>query len=383
MMKFYNAFTTEVDDLELVLEELTQQIPKDSLLKNTIGIMNCNMEFIQEGITEAVQKHFGFPIAGFTTNASAVNHKGAYFALSLTVITSDTVCFAAGVSAPLTKENAGQELAQLYNNLKNNLCAEPGLLFTFAPVMIEVDGDSIVGHLDAATGGLPNFGALALDFTTEIRKPMTFLNDGAYTDRLVLVLFSNDIKASFRVASLNKDKIMPQNALITAAEGSILKEINNMPVLKYLESIGLAKDGEITGINAIPLVMDYGDGTKPIIRVVLKKVGDYVACAGAVHVNASLSVASLDHEDVVLTASEIARKCQAGEYAYMISCIGRTFALGFDHMGEINQIIEDCGDKPFLFTYSGGEICPVTAPDGRLVNRFHNNTLVSCIFAYG
>jgi hypothetical protein len=33
----------------------------------------------------------------------------------------------------------------------------------------------------------------------------------------------------------------------------------------------------------------------------------------------------------------------------------------------------------YQFGYAGGEICPVPRPDGRLVNRFHNYSLIACV----
>jgi len=60
------------------------------------------------------------------------------------------------------------------------------------------------------------------------------------------------------------------------------------------------------------------------------------------------------------------------------SCMGRYLALGADNNAEAGKVGEICGDSPYLFAYSGGEVCPMPDEEGKLKNIFHNYTIVFC-----
>jgi hypothetical protein len=64
----------------------------------------------------------------------------------------------------------------------------------------------------------------------------------------------------------------------------------------------------------------------------------------------------------------------------MFSCVGRFFAQGYDSAKEMELVRSILGSRPWHLAYSGGEICPVSGEDGRLINRSHNDTFVLCLF---
>jgi hypothetical protein len=92
---------------------------------------------------------------------------------------------------------------------------------------------------------------------------------------------------------------------------------------------------------------------------------------------------SLDIQDI-LSASSGAMEALTGggeDGILMFSCAGRNFVLGLDTMAEIGVVQQGLGPgRSYLLAYSGGEFCPVKAQDGKLINRFHNVTLISCSF---
>jgi hypothetical protein len=109
-----------------------------------------------------------------------------------------------------------------------------------------------------------------------------------------------------------------------------------------------------------------------------------VVCGGVMPVGATLSIGSIDFADVMNTTSGILNSAlEAGERSgfVMFSCLTRNLALGMDSEAEMRKAHAIIGEAaPYQFTYSGGEVCPVYGPDGRLVNRFHNATFVACVF---
>jgi len=61
------------------------------------------------------------------------------------------------------------------------------------------------------------------------------------------------------------------------------------------------------------------------------------------------------------------------------SCLARFLTLGARYSAEAETFTKAVAGKlPYQFMYSGGEICPVPDSNGRLKNRFHNFTLVTC-----
>jgi hypothetical protein len=35
--------------------------------------------------------------------------------------------------------------------------------------------------------------------------------------------------------------------------------------------------------------------------------------------------------------------------------------------------------SPYMFAYAGGEICPTSVCDEKVVNRYHNYSIIACI----
>ena len=56
--------------------------------------------------------------------------------------------------------------------------------------------------------------------------------------------------------------------------------------------------------------------------------------------------------------------------------------LGGNSREEIELIQKELGDfpNPYLFLYSGGEICPQYTNSGEIVNRYNQYALIACQF---
>jgi hypothetical protein len=66
---------------------------------------------------------------------------------------------------------------------------------------------------------------------------------------------------------------------------------------------------------------------------------------------------------------------------FIVSCLSRILTFE-DSMREIAFIRQQLSDfpAPFLYIYSGGEICPLYKPgEDKPVNAFHQFTIVACV----
>lgn len=386
MIKTITALTHEVDDPEVAINEIIEQIdPDTNLLKNSAGLLSCYSEFIDTGVVKALSEKFDFPIVGTTTLATVSGKEFDETALTLMVLTSDDVEFTAGLSDSIVDDSL-EPIEKGYKNAMEGYSQKPGLIFAYAPLSQVVGGDFMVGSLDNISGGAPVFGTITVDHNPDYRDAGLLLNGEKYTDKMVMLLCHGEVNPKFIVASISKDKIMRDKDIVTASQGNQLQTVNDMKVIDYLVNLGMKKndDGTIEGINTIPFVVDYGDGGQPVIRILFALTEEgYAVCGGDIPVGTSLSVGTINHDEVLLTTGKAIDKINSSDDkngAVIFSCVGRYFALGFDPHAEMTLMTEKFPDNvPYLMTYSGGEICPVYDEDGNLFNRFHNDTFVACI----
>jgi small ligand-binding sensory domain FIST len=217
------------------------------------------------------------------------------------------------------------------------------------------------------------------------------LNGETFLDRFVFVLLFGSVKPSFIIGGISRNKVFRETGVVTASRGNQLQGVNGISVVDYLTGLGLTKneEGVIVGINSFPFILDYNDGAQPVIRVMFATTPEgYAVCGGKVPVGASLTVGSIDAEDVLVTTEETLKVALAiGESngnkngMLIFSCVGRFFAQGFNTSAEMNKVRKALGDRlPFHFAYSGTELCPVYRDDKTTSNRSHNDTIVICIF---
>jgi hypothetical protein len=257
-------------------------------------------------------------------------------------------------------------------------------MLVFAPLLFDLAGDYIVEALDSLSGGVPIFGTLAVDHTIDYSTAATIYDGKSDRNKLSLVLMYGEINPVFSIASVSEDKILGQKAIITESEGNILKGVNGMSVMKYLQSIGLAPNGKVEGLNAIPFIIDFNDGTRTVTRAIFAITPEgYAVCGGVMPLNATLEIGYIDHDDVISTTKKTINKIleQKNRDGLLIfSCLVRNLVLGFDVFAEMEEVEKTINGKiPYFISYSGGEICPVYNEEGKFVNRFHNDTIITCL----
>jgi hypothetical protein len=310
--------------------------------------------------------------------------------LALFVLTSNDVNFGVGLTEQIGGETPGT-IAAGYQEAAANLGRKPSLALAYAPLMLNVSGDFIVEAIDNISGGVPLFGMMSVDHNPDYHDSAVLFEGESYADRLAFVLISGNISPQFYLAGIMKEKLFRDRAVITASDANQLYSVNDMAAGDYLKTLGLTTDeeGNILGVNTYPFILDYGDGTTPIIRVMFGITAEGVCiCGGDMPVGASLTVGSIDDTAVLDATADVLKDIRDDgkkDVTLIFSCVGRYFALGYEPEREVALVKEALGgiSDNYLLTYAGGEICAVygeIGSAGGTANRFHNDTFVACTF---
>ena len=379
MIKSIIAATLEIDDADKAVEEIISAIKPDiNLLKNSLGIISCFSEFEETGVLKAITDALPFDCIGSTTILCSADNVIDQVLFTITVLTSDD-CDFVSVSLPVADDymkSIGDGLSDLLNKKDD----KPALLLSYFPLMKTVSGDMILTAIDSATGGIPLFGTVAIDHNPDYSTACTIRNGEMFRESVVLGLIYGNVDCSYEIASLDEEKIGKQKAIITESSGNILIGVNGKTVLEYLNEIGITKNDAETRIGILPLVVDHKDGTKPVARAVFALTPDgHAVCGGAMPVGATLGVGRIVMNDVIQTTEKAVKDIDI-KYGVILSysCMARYLVLGANSDAEAEKVCEVTGGSHYMFSVSGGEICPLPDADGKLKNLFHNYTNVFC-----
>jgi len=384
MVKSYTAFTSEIDDVELAVSEILEQLePEKNCLKNTVAVVTCYYEFAVNGIIAELYRKLKFPIIGTTTSALATNQGFGHLGLAVMMMTSDDVTFTAASSSSLLNDLEAP-LTRMYQNALEGHAQTPKLILSAGPLLLNHAGDYYVDILGKASGGVPNYGTLAIDDTANFENSYTIFNDTFAKDMFCIIVASGNIHPKFFFSSISSEKILVHPALITKSAGNLLQEVNGRPLYDYLDAQGMVSNGKIRqGLNSLPLLLDRADGSQVISKVLIYLNEDgYGVCGGLMPEGSTMSIGVWDRDDVVATTLQTVERALSDENVstlFMYSCYGRSLALGADIFAETDNVSEAVAGKvSYLFAYSGGEICPISGSANP--NQFHNNTFVGCVF---
>ncbi|MDR1616579.1 MAG: FIST C-terminal domain-containing protein [Syntrophomonadaceae bacterium] len=389
MIKALTAFTDEIDDVETAVEDILGQIKaEENLLGSSIGIITCYTDYIESGALAAICEALPFPTVGITTLGNAVSGSSGKMLLTLLLLTSNDVEFSVGLTDAIVEETE-TPLRDSYQEAAARLAGKPVFMFSFVPLLMNVSGDFFVNAFDKISEGIPNFGALAVDHNEDYHASSVICDGEAYLNRCAFVLISGKVEPRFYIASISNEKVFREKAVVTSVRGNQLQTVNDVPVIDYLQTLGLKKtaDGSIIGINSFPFIVDYNDGGAPVVRATFALTPEgYAVCGGNIPLGAVLGVGSIDADEVISTTSEVLQKAvDSKQYdcVLMFSCVGRYFSLGYNPDSEIAKVQEimEKANVAYQFTYSGGELCPVNDKRGQMIaNRSHNDTFVLCAF---
>ena len=384
MIQMMTAYTEEVDEAEDGIAEILGQINLGALKKNSLGIITCHFDFTETGFIAELCKKLPFTIIGMTTLASANPHGQSTFALSLTVLTSDDVVFEASLTQPLDPDNYREKIETSYVQTSGKLPGKPSMIITFFPYLKNLSGALMHRTFDDICGGVPFWGSIATDSDVSYIHSTIFLNGTISKGGLIMALLYGAVAPEFIVVSIPSQNIRKDRAQITGSDGCLLKEINGIPAMNYLTTMGvqIMENAPIT----TPLMVYYEGSSEPVALAIYTVYDDgSLLCGGEMTKGSFIAIGEITNEGIMETAGEcITRvlKCGKKNGALLLPCVSRYVMLAPNHNAEVELIAERMEHGhviPFMVAYSGGELCPVRDESGVLRNRFHNYTFCACI----
>jgi hypothetical protein len=380
------AQTSDPDDTGNAVREILAQLDLSrNQMRHSMGLVHCHNAFVESGALKAVCARLPFPVLGYNTYLHS-SSLGAIenMLMTATVLTSDTVKFSAGLSSPIHDDVRGPTAA-MYVETENLLRGRPAMGIIFPPKLTGLaTGEILTEALDEVSDGVPFFGGQPADYTTYLRDPKVFFNGEDYHDRAAMVLIEGDVRPRFHVFPVSAEKRIRQKAIITASERNVVKEVNGMPVLDFMESLGLCFEGKMAGTTTIPLFLDRWDGSPPTVRSILAQTPEgWLILSGRAPIDSTLGIGAMDETHIlegVRRVTSLARLSRP-EVFVLYSCLSRNVSLGFNYKSEAEAVrLGLDGNAPYLFAYTSGEICPVMLKDGKWHNEYHNMSLVTFSF---
>ncbi|MDR0885864.1 MAG: hypothetical protein LBN22_05845 [Clostridiales Family XIII bacterium] len=393
MIKTMIAHTTEMDFVEDALEEILEQLDiENNLLMNSVGIITCNEDYIATGVLRELCRKLPFDCTGQTTIAThvaGIAYDDMSTALQITVLTSDDVKMSIAFSDPIINDCLNQ-FTGIYEQASVIHESEIKLNIVFGPLLHAIGANSIVDALDQSSGGVPIIGGLAINHNIENHGGKVLYNGQGYTGRLSCILLSGALSPNFYIATIPKNKLLHDSAIVTDSESIYLKGVNNKPVKEYFKEIGLLDDeqyGFVEGIQFSPLLVDYNDGLSPVVRAMFAMTSEgYAVCGAPIPIGSTINIGSIDADGMLAAVGvlldEIIR-IDHNNNMLAFSCIARCYAFGHNSHLEAKLLFNKMNHKKnYCFTYVGGELCAVTSANRRYKykNRSHNDSFAVVTF---
>jgi hypothetical protein len=388
MIKVFTAYTRESRNAGAAVGELRKRLDLEGRrLKNSVGIFAFHPDYLDSGAVKALGEALPFDTIGGTTAASAVGGANDEKIFTVSVLTSDDVVFRAGASRPI-EDDANGPIRELYSRVAPPEMGKPSLLIALGPVIESAGGDDIVAAIDEISGGVPLFGTLAFTPSEDLSGIEACANGRRFTDAVTLIAFFGEVDPRFHISLPPEAKRTHEKALITQAEKNRVERINGFIPVTYLEKIGLAERGRVdSDIITHPFVLTLKDGSC-VVRDAYKVADDgSILCYGSVPKGARVTFSEVDTDFVLFSASELTDRiladalASASENVLIFSCGSRRWILEAQANLEMMETAQKLGASlSYHLAYSGGEICPVKNAEGQWVNRFHNFSMIACVF---
>ena len=384
MIKSYQLFTTQIDDAREAVREIASQFAELPLLRHAVGILTCHYDYIDGGIVAAVCEALPFPVVGYTTFYQAVPQHSGLFELCITVLTSDSVRFGTAFASAESGHDPYELIAGAYGRACAGEEERPSLLMSFISAARPISGDAFLRILDEASGGVPCFGAVAISDQEDGQN--TYVIEGPQRSEMGFVLLAvfGEVEERFYYGSFTEKMMLSINATVTEAEGSVVKRLNKLTAVAFLENNGLEmSDGSRGGLVTIPFLHRRPGEDAAVARTMVDfNEAGHAVFFGEIPLNSTLRMGYATPDDILGVTAATAREAigqNGGDaFYFMFSCVGRYLTLGLDSEVELRQATQDLPvGTSFLATYVGGEICPVDVDEG-LANRYHNSSFVIC-----
>ena len=389
-MRSFQAFTKEVDDIDIAVSELKAGIDTSLFMKNTCGIIFCGFEPDMELLVETLGKEFDFPFFGCTGIGVLSTNGYSQSSISLLVLTADDVEFSIGMTEEINSMNDIHLFAETYRECSRRLSTEGKLIFTYVPWLNDIMFDDIVGTIDRESGHVPVYGGIASDGWT-FDSTYVFSNEGATQNRGVMMVIGGNIDPIFTIEH-STTLTTNLHRIVTKAEGTTVYEVDGKPVTDFVSEMGLITDktSVILDFLGTPFLAtqktDDGDEIDTL-RCLGVIDHDKQACGyiGRIDEGSELNMVLISKEDIENSVKaafdeifETINKAENYEYSsiFCSSCAARYCLLVADKNAE-GRAYE--GRLPEGINVQGvyiyGEFCPAKGKyTGGLYNVLSNET---------
>jgi hypothetical protein len=384
MIRMFTAQTEEIDDVDLAVADILAQLNGESLSANSVGILFCHYEFIEFGVVKALCARLPFEVIGMTTMAVASGGLSNTFMLSLAVLSADDVSFRTAVTEPLSAGNTAAAMAAAYAAASAELPGAPAFIISLFPFLSDISSADVLKHLDSACAGVPVWGSVASGMDMSYSDARVIHKGQEYAASAALLLLYGQLEPEFFLASLPDKNIGDRRAFITESDGCVLKKVNDVPLMEYFDDVGIVmRIGQDN--TTIPLMVDYGDGSKPVaVAIYGLTTENWAVCGGEMPEGAAFFCGEIDKESVMESAGDAVAQIlglNKKNGLLLLPCVTRYIMLTPEQDEEMRLVCEKIGGNiPFVYALSGGELCPVRDRNGKWRNRHHNFTFSACLF---
>lgn len=384
MVKSYRIITDELENVERTISDIRAQIGRFELCKNTIGLIHCHPDFLAGDIVKEISKDIPFEIIGHSSILIGSGLFVSQSGLIITVLTSDDVKFAVSFAKNVNMENLSQTITFMKKEIESDV-GSPKMLMPIIPFVTEISADDFMKEINKQFPDIPSFGTLPISDEPDFSNSFVIYQGEHYRNAFILIGFygGDEFEPQFYSASVKEENFLNHNATVTNSERNLVKTINYIRSVDYLESVGIIKDKNCDGLAAMPFVIDLEDGTR-YMRNYLDTLEDgAILFGGFVPQNSKIGFALIRMADVCADSEEVAKKISLNnedKTVLIYSCVTRLWSLGVMYDAEIKKVGKGLMNKnDFSFTYCGGEIFPQTLPNGHIVNNLQNNTIIMCV----
>jgi hypothetical protein len=378
------ATSRELFDVESAAPDILMQLDAGGgLLKNSVGIISCATEFIENGLVEILCGKLPFDVVGITTRGNAAGGQYGFDLLCLSVLTSDDVSFSTILSQPLSPDNIEAPIKDAFDRASQS--GEPSFILAYPPRIMDIGAGAIFDRINRFSGDVPVFGSLSCDETALFTSCKTIWNGQVEADAMAMIFMYGEVTPRFFAASLPAKSLLKEYGIVTESESWLVKRVNNMLFSDFLKSLGL------TGMEIFymfPFIINFKNYDTPFVVSLYSVTPEgYGVFGNDIPAGSSITIGGLDYNGIMGTAGDALKSLfGVGEKiscALMYSCVGRNMILGPQENDELAKTVDVMGNRiPYHICYSGGEICPVKNREGILENHFHNYTFTVCAFEY-
>lgn len=399
-MRSMVVYTEEIDDLELAAEELATKLSAGlPLMKNTCGILFCEMDTDPDELMRELADRFDFPVMGTTALTTfSKNYGYCETGISMLVLTADDCAFSMASTDDLDGENYQEQLEEAYHQAQSALPEKEKLIITYSCKLELMPNDLLITHLNELSGGVPVYGGLASDNLTW-QDFRVFYGGKKGRQSTTILLISGNVKPIFKVEfSLNR--LSDFSAEITRSEFNKVYELDGLPFDEAMQKAGFIAGAMPEG----DCVMDFistpfmfvetlPDGTKHRFMRNLsfydpeERSGLFLL---AVPQGAQIQSGLMRREDVQESVKkafesvlEEINAAQDYHYSTLIctSCCVRYLVMATEPDAEVKAYEGLLPDNIDLIGYSSfGEFCPSVTDSGAIFNGTYNDTFTILAF---